>query len=56
MCVLASLTGDLCFVVIIPLAALLFKYGKRNPTVGIISSFAALSLGYGMNFMLSSVG
>lgn len=55
-CVLASLTGDLCFVVIIPLAALLFKYGKRNPTVGIISSFAALSLGYGMNFMLSSVG
>ena len=55
-CVLSSLTGDLCFVTFIPLAALLFKYGKRNPIVGIISSFAALSLGFGMNFMLSSVG
>lgn len=55
-CILASLTGDLCFVILIPLSALLFKYGKRNPIVGIISSFAALSLGFGMNFMLSSVG
>ena len=55
-CVLASLTGDLCFVTLIPLGALLFKYGKRNPLVGIISSFASLSLGFGMNFMLSSVG
>lgn len=54
-CVLASLTGDLCFVVLIPLAALLFKYGKRNPLVGIISSFASLCLGYGMNFMFSSI-
>ena len=55
-CILARLTGDLCFVTLIPLSALLFKYGKRNPSVGIISSFAALSLGFGMNFMLSSVG
>ena len=55
-CILASLTGDLCFVTLIPLSALLLKYGKRNPSVGIISSFAALSLGFGMNFMLSSVG
>lgn len=54
-CVISSITGDLCFIVLIPLSALLFKYGKRNPLVGIISSFAALSLGYGMNFMFSSV-
>lgn len=54
-CIITSLTGDLCFVVLIPLAALLFKYGKRNPKAGIISSFAALSLGYGMNIVISSV-
>lgn len=54
-CIVTSLTGDLCFVVLIPLAALLFKYGKRNPKAGIISSFAALSLGYGMNIIISSV-
>ena len=53
-CIVTSITGDLCFVVLIPLGALLFKYGKRNPKVGIISSFAALSLGYGINIFLSS--
>ena len=54
-CILASLTGDLCFIALIPLAALLFKYGKRNPQIGIISSFAALAIGYGMNMTFNSV-
>lgn len=54
-CIITSITGDLCFIVMIPLAALLFKYGKRNPKAGIISSFAALSLGYGINIFISSV-
>lgn len=54
-CIIVSITGDLCFVVFIPLSALLFKYGKRNPKVGIISSFAALSLGYGLNIFISSI-
>ncbi len=54
-CILISLTGDLMFVVLIPLSALLFKYGKRNPMVGIITSFASVSLGYGMNLVFSSV-
>lgn len=55
LCILTSITGDLCFIVFIPLSALLFKYGKRNPLIGIISSFAALSLGYGMNIAFSSI-
>lgn len=55
MCIICSLMGDLCFIVFIPLAALLFKYGKRNPVVGIISSFAALSCGYAINLTLSSI-
>ena len=54
-CIISSIAGDLCFVIFIPLAALLFKYGKRNPKVGIISAFAALSLGYGLNIFISSV-
>jgi len=29
-CILVSITGDLGFIVLIPLSALLFKYGKRN--------------------------
>lgn len=55
LCIIASIAGDLCFIVFIPLSALLFKYGKRNPEVGIICAFASLSLGYGMNLFISSV-
>lgn len=54
-CVISTIVGDLSFVVLIPLAALLFKYGKRNPEAGIINAFAALSLGYGTNIVISSV-
>lgn len=54
-CILLSLTGDLSFVIMIPISALLFKYGKRNPLVGIIASFASMSLGYGINLFMSAV-
>lgn len=55
MCIISSFTGDLSFVIFIPLIALLFKYGKRNPEVGIIMAFASMSLGYGINLFISSV-
>ncbi len=54
-CIITSLWGDLCFVVLIPLSALLFKYGKRNPKVGIILAFASLSLGFGLNIFINSI-
>lgn len=54
-CIISTITGDLSFVILIPFTALLFKYGKRNPLAGIITSFAALSLGYGINLTVSSV-
>ena len=34
--IILSIVGDISFVVLIPIAALLFKYGKRNPQAGII--------------------
>ena len=49
-----SLLGDIGFVVMLPLGALLFKYGRRNPFGGIIASFAALSFGSGINIFLSA--
>lgn len=54
-CIVASLIGDISYVVLIPLAALLFKYGKRNPKAGIICAFASLSCGIGINIIMSSV-
>ncbi len=50
----ASLFGNIGFVVILPLGALLFKYGRRNPLSGIIASFASMSFGYGINVLLSA--
>lgn len=52
---LFSLLGDIGFVIMLPIGALLFKYGRRNPFGGIISSFAALSFGSGINIFLSSI-
>ena len=49
-----SLLGDIGYVIMLPLGALLFKYGRRNPFGGIIASFAALSFGSGINIFLSS--
>ena len=54
-CILSSIVGDISYIVLIPISALLFKYGKRNPQAGIITSFAAISSGIGLNIFLSSV-
>jgi aminobenzoyl-glutamate transport protein len=54
-CILASIGGDLSYIVLIPLAANLFKYGKRNPKAGIVCSFASLSCGIGINILMNSI-
>lgn len=54
-CILASIGGDLSYIVLIPLAAVLFKYGKRHPKAGIICAFASLSCGIGINVFMNSI-
>ncbi len=54
LCVISSVFGDLSYLIFIPLGALLFYYGKRNPAIGIIASFAALSCGSAINFIFTS--
>ena len=53
-CVLSSVIGDLSYIVLIPLGALLFYYGKRNPAIGIITAFASLACGSSLNFIFTS--
>lgn len=53
-CVISSICGNLFYLIMIPLGALLFYYGKRNPAIGIIASFAALSCGSGLSFLFTS--
>lgn len=54
LCILASIMGEISYMIFIPIGALLFLYGKRNPATGIICSFAALACGSGINFLLTS--
>lgn len=53
-CIIASLIGDLSYIILVPLGALLFLYGKRNPLIGIIASFASLTCGNALSLFLTS--
>lgn len=53
--ILLSITGDLSYIVMIPLAGVLFNYGKRNPAIGIIAVFAAMTCGTGLSIFLTSI-
>ena len=54
LCILSSIMGEISYMIFIPIGALLFLYGKRNPATGIICSFASLACGSGINFLLTS--
>ena len=54
-CIIFSITGDLGYVIMIPISALIFFYGRRNPLLGIITAFAALSCGNGLSILITSI-
>jgi aminobenzoyl-glutamate transport protein len=53
--IISAIIGDLSYIILIPLSAILFNYGKRNPAIGIIASFAGLTCGSGINIILTSI-
>ncbi len=54
LCLFASIIGDLSYIIFIPLTAIFFYYGKRNPFIGIIASFGALTTGSGLSMLFTS--
>ena len=54
-CILLSIIGDLGYVIMIPLTALIFYYGRRNPILGVVTSFAALTCGNALSIIITSV-
>ncbi len=54
-CLFASIIGDLAYIIFIPLTALFFFYGKRNPFIGIIASFGALTVGSGLSPIFTAI-
>lgn len=55
MSILFSIMGDIGYAVMIPLAALMFSYGRRNPLLGIVTVFAGLTCGSGINILFTAV-
>lgn len=53
--VLFSVAGDLGYAVMIPIAALMFSYGRRNPILGIVAVYAGLTAGSGLNIFMTSI-
>lgn len=49
-----SLFGNIGYVIMIPISALLFQHGRRNPILGIVTSFAALTCGSGLSLFFTS--
>lgn len=53
--IISTIIGDIGFVTIIPLTAIIFLANNRNPVIGIIESFAAMTAGYGVNVIVTQM-
>ncbi|MFA5602419.1 MAG: AbgT family transporter [Bacilli bacterium] len=47
-----SLATEVGYVILLPLAALLFLINGRHPIAGIVTGFAGVTIGYGINFFI----
>ncbi len=53
--VMSSLAADSGYVILIPIAALMFKAAGRSPMAGIATAFAAVSGGYSANLLIGPI-
>lgn len=53
--IMSTVIGDIGFVIVVPLAAIIFLSNNRNPIIGIIASFAAITAGYGINIVITQM-
>ncbi len=51
----ASFFGDFAFVVVIPIAAIFYKYANRNARLGVLTAFIATCVGYGTGIMFNNI-
>lgn len=53
--VLSSMFSDAAYVILIPIAAILFMNLGRHPSAGVCAAFAGISFGYGANIVVNGV-
>ena len=52
---ISSLINEVGFVIVIPLAAFIYKAKKRNPMIGVCAAFAGCAFGYGTSIFVGSL-
>lgn len=52
---ISSIINDIGYVILIPLAALIFLKNNRNPLAGIIAAFCGVAFGYGVTIFVGSM-
>ena len=52
---ISSLINDIGYVILIPLAAIIFHKNNRNPLAGIIAAFCGVAFGYGVTMFVGSM-
>lgn len=50
---LASMIGEYSFMLLIPLAGVMYQYASKNPMLGIMTAFLGTSIGYGANVIFT---
>lgn len=53
--IVSTVVGDIGFVLVIPISAIIFLANNRNPIIGIIASFAAMTAGHGVNVIVTQM-
>lgn len=52
---ISSLINEVGYVLLIPLAAMIYQYNNRHPFLGIIAAFCGVSFGYGVSLFVGSL-
>lgn len=53
--IIASFFGDFAFVIVIPVAAIFYKYANRNSRLGVLTAFIGTCVGYGTGIMFNNI-
>ncbi len=53
--ILSNVIGDAGYIILIPIAATLFRFARLNPVAGIITAFVSVACGYSANIIISTL-
>ena len=52
--VISSIVNEVGYVILIPLAALVYEKNGRNPLLGVVTAFCGVAFGYGVSIFVGS--